>query len=85
MIPVRVSVDAKPTVASGRRMILEPDHPLYHGVCTVCNRTLGGPDPGRTVILILAGIAPEDRKPSGYTTGSAIAVHTRCAGFPDAA
>lgn len=38
---------------------------------------------GPAVVLLFAGIEPEDRKPGGWTTGGAVAVHAACAGVPE--
>lgn len=79
MIPVRVPADVKVTLASGRRMAARRGHPIDTEPCPVCDRALGD---GVTV-LVFVGIAPEDRKPGGYTTGGAVAVHAACAGVPE--
>ena len=60
-------------------MEIERGHPMYDQPCPVCLKRLGS---GITV-LILAGIAPEDRKTVGWTTGAAICVHAVCAGVPE--
>lgn len=79
MIPVRVPAGARPVLASERRMTMAPGHPLYAQPCPACDRPLGG----EAVVLVLAGIAPQDRKASGYATGAAVAVHAACAGVPE--
>lgn len=79
MIPVRVPADAKVTLASERRFTIEPGHPLAAEACPACDLPL----PGSPSVLVLAGIAPEDRKPAGFTTGGAVAVHAACAGVPE--
>jgi hypothetical protein len=79
IIPVRVPADAKPVLASERRMAMQSDHPLYGHPCPVCDRDLGG----EVTVLVFAGIDPEDRKPSGWSTGEAVAVHAACAGVPE--
>jgi hypothetical protein len=79
IIPVRVPADAKPVLASERRMAMQPGHPLYGYPCPVCDRDLGG----EVTVLVFAGIDPEDRKPSGWATGEAVAVHAACAGVPE--
>ena len=79
MIPVRVPASARPVLASGRRMTMQPGHPMYDELCPVCDNLLGG----RVIVLVLAGIAPEDQKDGGYTTGGAVAVHAACAGVPE--
>ncbi len=76
MIPVRVPADARPVLASDRRMDLAEDHPLFGELCPVCDEHLGA----RTAVLVFVGIAPGHRKPSGYTVGGAVAVHSDCAG-----
>lgn len=81
MIPVRVPADARPVLASEKRMNIERGHPLYDEPCTVCDNRLGD---GVTV-LILAGIDPEDQRPEPagrWTTGVAVCVHAVCAGYP---
>lgn len=76
MIPVRVPVDAAIHVAS-RGRLLSADHPLFDADCPVCDGCLGF---GGPVALVLVGIAPEDRKPVGWTTGAPVAVHEECVG-----
>ncbi len=71
MIPVRVPADAKPVLASDRRIAMQPDHPLFDVLCPVCDVFLGD----RETVLILVG-----RKPGAWTTGAAVAVHADCAG-----
>ncbi|MFC6081001.1 hypothetical protein [Sphaerisporangium aureirubrum] len=34
------------------------------------------------VALVAVGVDPDDRKPAGWTTGGAVAVHTACARAP---
>jgi hypothetical protein len=79
VIPVRVPADAKPVLASERRFAAGRGHPLDNFPCPVC----GGPLGEQVIVLVLAGIAPEDRKPAGWTTGGAVAVHAACAGVPE--
>jgi hypothetical protein len=79
IIPVRVPADAKPVLANERRFAANRGHPLDDYPCPVCDGPLGE----QVTVLVLAGIAPEDRKPGGWTTGSAVAVHAACAGVPD--
>lgn len=79
MIPVRVRSDAKPVLASDRRFAARRGHPIDSDPCPVCDGPLGD----RVTVLVFVGIAPEDRKPGGYTTGGAVAVHAACAGVPD--
>jgi hypothetical protein len=79
MIPVRVPAGASPVLATERRFAVAPDHPLAAGVCPACDLPL----PGSPAVLVLVGIAPEDRKPAGWTTGGAVAVHAVCAGVPE--
>lgn len=81
MIPVRVPADARPVLASDRLFTIEPDHALYGQPCPACGLPLSVT---ADVVLVLAGIAPEDRKESGYTTGGAVAVHAACAGVEPA-
>lgn len=79
MIPVRVASDAQPVLASERLITMQVDHPMYFQPCPVCDRHLGAQD----VVLVLVGIAPEDRKPAGFTNGAAVPVHASCAGVPE--
>jgi hypothetical protein len=80
MIPVRVPADAKPVLASDRVIDLQPTHPLAlsQTPCPACDSPLAG----TKIVLVLAGIAPGDRKDSGWTAGGAVAVHAACAGVP---
>lgn len=80
MIPVRVPVTARPVLATGRRFTVAPGHPLAEAPCPVCDGPLGD---GQEVVLVLAGIAAEDRKLTGWTTGAAVAVHATCAGYAE--
>jgi hypothetical protein len=75
MIPVRVPVDLKVTLATDRVFDMKPGHPLSHSQCPVCEEFLMN----RRCVLVFAGIAPDDRKPAGFTTGAAVAVHEACA------
>jgi len=79
VIPVRVPASLVPVLASERRMAANRGHPIDGFPCPVCDRPLGE----RVIVLVFAGIAPEDRKPSGFTTGGAVAVHAVCAGVPE--
>jgi hypothetical protein len=79
VIPVRVPATAKPVLASERRFAASRGHPLDSLPCPVCDGPLGD----QVTVLVLAGIAPEDRKPAGATTGAAVAVHAACAGVPE--
>jgi len=79
VIPVRVPADAGPVLASERRFAANRGHPLDNLPCPV----RGGPLGEQVIVLVLAGIAPEDRKPAGWTTGGAVAVHAACAGVPE--
>jgi hypothetical protein len=79
VIPVRIPADAKPVLASERRFTVKAGHPLYEEPCPVCDNPLGK----GVSVLIVAGIAPEDRKPGGWATGAAVAVHAACAGVRD--
>jgi hypothetical protein len=78
VIPVRVPAGARPVLASERRFAANRGHPLDPRPCPVCDGPLGE----QVTVLILAGIAPEDRKPAGATVGGAVAVHAACAGVP---
>jgi hypothetical protein len=53
MIPVRVRADAKPVLASERRMAAHRGHPIDPVPCPVCGIPLGE----RVTVLILAGIS----------------------------
>ena len=89
MIPVRVPAGWTAKLASDRRFTIGPDHPMAEHACPVCDGPLfatpradgEGLDmvPG-PVVLVFVGIAPEDRKDGGWTTGAAVAVHEACAG-----
>jgi hypothetical protein len=81
MIPVRVPADLKPVLASERRWPPNRGHPLDDFPCPVC----GGPLGEKVIVLVFAGIMPEDRKegPNRWTTGGAVAVHAVCAGVPE--
>lgn len=79
MIPVRVEATMMPVLANERRFTIAPDHPLAAGSCPVCD----GPLTDGVTVLVFVGIDPEDRKPAGWTTGGAVAVHAACAGVPD--
>jgi hypothetical protein len=74
LIPVRVPADLRPHIVSLKHLAAE--HPLGQSMCPVCD----GPLHDRTVALVAVGIAPEDRKPAGWTTGGCVLVHTECAG-----
>lgn len=78
MIPVRVPAELKVTTVGGVRT-LPPDSQLHGEPCPAC----GDPLHIRPIVLVAIGISPEDRKPGGYTTGGAVAVHADCAGTPD--
>lgn len=77
IIPIQVPADAKPVLASERRFNLKEDHPLYSAGCPVCDDILGS----KESVLILAGIAPENRRPAGSCTGEGVMVHAECAGY----
>jgi len=79
MIPVRVPAGAMPVLASERRFAANRDHPLDAMPCPVCDGPLGE----RVTVLVFAGIAPEDRKPAGFTVGGSVAVHAVCAGVSE--
>jgi len=80
VIPVRVRMDARPVLASDRVIDLQPTHPiaLSETPCPACD----GPLAGTKVVLVLAGIAPEDRERATgeWGTGGAVVVHAACAG-----
>lgn len=79
MIPVRVEAGLMPVLASQRRISIVPGHLMYLSLCPACERPLGE---GVTV-LVLAGIAPENRQPGGCVNAGTVAVHAACAGVPD--
>lgn len=79
MIPVRVPSAMMPVLAGERRMTIQKNHPLHDEPCPVCDGPLGE----AVTVLVFAGIEPGDRKPSGWTTGAAVAVHAACAGVPE--
>lgn len=83
MIRVHVPVDV-PLYTVGGVCTLTPKDRLYRRECPVCDRPLAD----QPFTLVCVGIHPADRKPSGWTTGSAVAVHAACAGVepevPDA-
>jgi hypothetical protein len=82
LIPVRVPAAFEPYVTRDDCTVT-PDHPLYGQGCPVCGGQLGNTnlDDGSPipVALVAVGVAPDDRKPAGWTTGAAVAVHTACA------
>lgn len=76
MIPIRVPA-LTPVFTVGGARNLEPSHPLCsYAPCPVCDDALFR----SPVILVLAGIDPDDVKDSGWTTGAAVAVHVACCG-----
>lgn len=81
MIPVRVPADLKPVLANERRYAPHRRHSLDCEPCPVCDEPLGK----RVIVLVFAGIMPEDRKEGAgrWTTGAAVAVHAVCAGVPE--
>ena len=87
MIPVRVSADAKPVLASERRFRIGFEHPMGYAPCPACGKPLAG----QSTVLVLTGIAPEaDKWPAEdragrWATGGAVLVHAACAGVPDTA
>jgi hypothetical protein len=81
MIPVRVPAGMAVTLANERRFAPAAEGHWLHGQpCPVCDEPLGQ----GTTVLVFAGILPEDRKPGGWTTGAAVAVHETCALPPEA-
>jgi len=73
MFPVRVPATFVPHITRDDFGV-EPGHPPYGEPCPVCGRPItSGP-----VALVAVGIPPEHRKPSGWTVGAAVAVHTAC-------
>ena len=76
MIPVRVLSSTKPILASERRF---SNGTAENYPCPVCDLPLGT----GIVVLVFVGIEPERRKPGGYTTGAAVAVHAVCAGVDE--
>ena len=79
MIPVRVPATMMPVLANERRFTIDPDHPLAGEFCPACDKPLVR----QPAVLVFVGIDPEDRKPAGWTTGGAVAVHAVCAGVPE--
>lgn len=78
MIPVRVRADLKPILANERRFSIEPGHPLAGERCPACDQPLSG----SPSVMVLVGYHPDDRKPSGWTSGAAVMVHEACAVAP---
>jgi hypothetical protein len=78
MIPVRVPAGLKPVLATEDRRVIEPGHPLAAEFCPACHKPLAG----TAVVLVFVGINPRDRKATGWTAGSAVAVHETCAVGP---
>jgi hypothetical protein len=77
-------MDAKPVLATGNVIDLQPTHPLAlsEALCPACD----GPLAGTKIVLVLAGISPEDRERAtgAWGTGGAVAVHAAGAGVaPD--
>ncbi|WP_157251099.1 hypothetical protein [Nonomuraea typhae] len=79
MIPVRLPATFEPYIVRDD-CTLSADHPLYGSPCPVCPTPLG--TDGKPVALVAVGIDPDDRKPVGWMTGAAVAVHTACARRP---
>jgi hypothetical protein len=79
IIPVRVPAALMPVLANERRFAAGRGHPLDAHPCPVCDKPIGE----GVSVLVFAGIDPEDRKPGGWTTGEAVAVHALCAGVPE--
>ena len=79
MIPVRIASNTKTVLASERRFPAHRNGPWLPSPCPVCDLPLDD----QVTVLVFVGIAPEDRKPGGYTTGAAVQVHAACAGVPD--
>jgi hypothetical protein len=83
VIPVRVRMDARPVLATDRRMELAASHPMALEPCPVCDVPLGPADgPPEPVVLVFVGVHPADRyRATGeWGTGAAVAVHAACAG-----
>jgi hypothetical protein len=78
MIPVRVPAGLKPVLATEDRRVIEPGHPLAAEFCQACYEPLAG----SPAVLVFVGISPRDRKTTGWTAGSAVAVHEACAVGP---
>lgn len=76
MIPVRVRADFVPNVIRDD-IILSSDHWLYGDQCPACYEGLGLD--GKPIALVAVGIAPQNRKESGWTNGAAVALHADCA------
>ena len=73
MIPVRVPADAQVHEVGGVRR-LDVDHPMYLHRCPVCDLPYGGEE----ITLVYVGVEADDRKPAGFMTGAAVAVHVAC-------
>jgi hypothetical protein len=76
MIPIRVPAGLSLHTEGGVRTA-QPDHWVYEADCPVCDERIAD----RPYTLVFVGIAPEDRKPGGWTTGAAVVVHAACAGL----
>ena len=76
MIPVRVPADLTVHTVGGVRTLTEK-HALYETPCPVCGYLLEG----YPITLVAVGIPHDERKPAGWTTGGAVAVHAECAGI----
>lgn len=70
VLPVRVPVDAP--IHRLDAGTISDDHPLAFRPCPVCCQPLHG---SRPVVLVYVGMRPEDRRPSGWARGFAVAVH----------
>lgn len=79
MIPVCVPADLAVHVVRDDARLSE-DSPLYCLPCPVCGHPMGAPPDPDPIALVAVGIPPDSRKPAGWTTGGAVAVHASCAG-----
>lgn len=79
MIPVCVPADLAVHVVRDDAQ-LSADNPLYCLPCPVCGHPMGAPPDPEPIALVAVGIPPDSRKPAGWTTGGAVAVHASCAG-----
>ncbi len=84
MIPVRLPTAFEPHIVRDD-LLLAPDHPFHGQECPVCFQPLGADM--LPVALVAIGIAPASRqplgrRPSGWSSGAAVAVHTACARPP---
>lgn len=73
MIPVRVPADAQVTEVGGVRR-MDVDHPMFLHRCPVCDLPYGN----EPFTYVYVGVEADMRKPAGFMTGAAVAVHVAC-------